>query len=291
LIDYDEPLFRPPSEAESLIIQATIGCSYNQCTFCSMYKTKKYRAKSLDDISKEIDSLSYYTETRRIFIADGDALGLKTALLLKIFLKLHTTFPKLRRISMYGNTGNIQQKKNSELRELSQGGLSIIYLGFESGFDHLLNKIKKGVFKKEQEQAVLRAQSNGIAVSATIITGLGGKDYWKEHIEQSAELVNNTVPKYLSTLTLMLDPSCSKRFTSNFESGFKLQDNTGILEEEKLLLSLIISPGRIIFRSNHVSNTLPLSGILPRDKEKLIKGIDMALNYGIGIRPLRIKGL
>ena len=291
MIHYDEPLFRPPSEAESLILQATIGCSYNKCTFCSMYKTKKYKAKSFDDISKEIDSLSAYTETRRVFIADGDALALDTALLLNIFKKLNETFPRLRRISLYGNTGNILQKRNSELFKLSESGLSIIYLGFESGSNKILSIINKGVSKNEHADTVNRAQNNGIDISATIITGLGGKEYWKEHIEQSAELVNRSTPKYLSTLTLMIDPDSRKKLTSSFESGFTPQDDTGILYEEKLLISLIDSKKRIIFRSNHASNILPLSGILPRDKEKLIKEIDTALNMGTGIRPLWIRGL
>lgn len=290
LFHYDEPLFRPPSEAESLIIQATIGCSYNKCLFCPMYKSKIFRAKSFDEISKEIDILSSFTETRRIFIADGDALTLQTALLVKIFTKLKNTFPKLRRISLYGNTGNILQKSDSELKQLSESGLSIIYLGLESGSNIILNKFIKGVSQKNHGDAVNRTQNCGINISATIITGLGGKEYWKEHIEQSAKLVNFSSPRYLSTLTLMIDPKLGERFTSSFESGFTPQDNTGILKEEKLLINLIDSKKRIIFRSNHASNILPLSGILPRDKERLLQEIDTALTKGTGIRPFRIRG-
>ena len=291
MIHYNEPLFRPPSEADSLIIQATLGCSHNKCTFCSMYKSKQYTEKSYEDIAGEIEALSTYSEVRRVFIADGDALALSTALLLKIFKKLHDTFPKLRRISLYANTGNILKKTNSELEALSKNGLSIIYLGFESGSDLILDKINKGVLKKEHKLAVVRAQSSGIDVSATIITGLGGKELWKEHIEQSADLVNMTAPKYLSTLSLMIDPDFRKRFTSPFEPGFTAQDDMGILQEEKLLIHLINPPDRIIFRSNHASNVLALSGRLPGDKEKLIKQIDQALNNGSGIRPFWMRGL
>lgn len=250
-----------------------------------MYKNKKYRAKSFDDISKEINFLSAYTETRRVFIADGDALALETSLLLKIFKKLKDTFPKLRRISLYGNTGNILQKSDSELKKLSEGGLSIIYLGFESGSDKILNIINKGVSKIEHADAVNRAQNNGIDISATLITGLGGTDLWKEHIEQSAELVNLCSPKFLSTLSLMIDPNLRTRFTSSFESGFIPQKDTEILKEEKFLISLINTQKRIIFRSNHASNVLPLSGTLPGDKNKLIDQIDTAMNTGTGIRP------
>ncbi len=285
MIHYDEPLFRPPSEAESLIVQATLGCSYNKCTFCSMYKSKKYTEKSFEIIASEIDSLSANSEFRRVFIADGDALALETSLLLKIFKKLNTTFPKLRRISLYGNTGNLLQKSDSELNKLSEGGLTIIYLGFESGSDIILNKINKDVSKKEHADAVNRAQNKGIDISATIITGLGGKELWKEHIEQSAELVNLSSPKYLSTLSLMLDPGLKNRFITSFKSVFTPQTDIEILKEEKLLISLINTQKRIIFRSNHASNVLPLSGILPRDKSKLIDQIDTAINSGTGIRP------
>ncbi|MCD6396163.1 MAG: radical SAM protein [Spirochaetaceae bacterium] len=286
MIHYDEPLFRPPSEAESLIIQATLGCSYNKCTFCSMYKSKKYTIKSYAAIAREIDYLSSYSETRRVFIADGDAFSLKTEMLIKIFSKLKDTFPKLRRISLYGNTLNILHKTDSELENLYKAGLSIIYLGLESGSDLILEKINKGVSEKDQESAVLRVQKCGIDISATIITGLGGKEHWKEHIIQSAELINMSTPKYLSTLSLMTDSESIKRVTTPFETGFTPQDNTGILEEEKLLISLIDSKKRIIFRSNHASNILPLSGRLPGDKEKLIEQINAALTTGKGIRPL-----
>jgi len=242
-----------------------------------MYKSKNFRIRNFKDIEKEIDSLSSYSELRRVFIADGDALSIETPDLLDILKKLNDTFPKLRRISLYGNTRNILQKSESELNQLSEGGLSIIYLGFESGSDKILNIINKGVSKEEQAKAVKRAQECGIDNSATLITGLAGKEFWKEHIEQSAELVNMTSPKYLSTLSLMLQPDAHIKFTTPFTS-FTPQNDIEILEEEKLLISLIDPPKRIIFRSNHTSNVLPLSGTLPRDKNKLIDQIDNALN-------------
>jgi len=242
-----------------------------------MYKSKNFRIRNFKDIEKEIDSLSSYSELRRVFIADGDALSIETPDLLDILKKLNDTFPKLRRISLYGNTRNILQKSESELNQLSESGLSIIYLGFETGSDKILNIINKGVSKQDQAKAVKRAQECGIDISVTLITGLGGKEFWKEHIEQSAELVNMTSPKYLSTLSLMLQPDAYIKFTTPFTS-FTPQDDIEILEEEKLLISLIDSPKRIIFRSNHASNVLPLSGTLPKDKNKLIDQIDNALN-------------
>jgi radical SAM superfamily enzyme YgiQ (UPF0313 family) len=280
VIFYNEPLFRPPSEAESLIIQATIGCSYNKCTFCSMYKSKKYIKKNYSQISSEIESLSSYSDVRRVFIADGDALDLSTALLLQIFKKLQDTFPKLRRISMYSNTGNILNKTNNELESLSRAGLSLLYLGFESGSDIILEKINKGISKEEHILAANRAENCGLDISATLITGLGGRDLWKEHIEQSADLVNKTRPKHLSTLTLMINPENREILIAPFNTGFITQDHMGILEEEKLLISLINTPKRIIFRSNHASNILALRGTLPRDKEKLIKEIEQVMKEG-----------
>ena len=255
-----------------------------------MYKSKKYTEKSYDLIASEIDSLARYSETRRVFIADGDALGLNTPLLLKILEKLKFTFPKLRRISIYGNALNILKKTDQELESLSGAGLSLIYLGLESGSDLILGKIKKGVSKEEQELAITRAENCGLDVSATIVTGLGGKERWKEHIEQSADLVNTAAPKHLSTLSLMLPPDAHKRLMSVFENRFTPQDDAAMLEEAKLLISLINSKKRIIFRSNHASNTLALRGTLPRDKESLVNQIDLALASGSDLRPHWLRG-
>ncbi|MBI9101751.1 MAG: radical SAM protein [Spirochaetales bacterium] len=290
MIKYDEPLFRPPSEAESLIIQATLGCSHNQCTFCSMYKTKSYVERSFEDISADIESMASFSEVRRVFIADGDAMELDTSLLLKIIKKLKVTFPHLRRISIYANSGNILKKTDEELQSLKAGGLSLIYLGFESGSDFILKKVRKGASSEDHRMAVLRVMAAGIDVSATIVTGLGGKENWEEHIRESAELVNKTVPKFLSTLSLMITSDCRERFLSAFENGLTLRDDRGMLEEERLLISLIDTPKNIIFRSNHASNALALRGELPRDRSLLIEQIDQALNGDGKMRPDWMRG-
>ena len=291
MISYNEPLYRPPSEAESLIIQATLGCSHNACTFCSMYKSKKYTERSFDDISADIDSMASYPEIRRVFLADGDALALDTESLIKIFSRLKDTFPKLRRISIYGNTGNILSKSDQELTSLHEAGLKIIYLGFETGSDLLLKKIAKGVTMKEHALASERIKASGMDLSATLINGLGGKELWKEHVLKSAELINLTAPKYLSTLSLIIPPECRKRFISPFENGFTEQDDRGMLEEEKLLIQNINTSERIIFRSNHASNALALSGTLPAANADLINKIDMALKGEGVIRPVWFRGL
>ena len=291
MILYNEPLYRPPSEAESLIIQATYGCSHNRCTFCSMYKSKRYTERSIDDISADIDSVSMYQDIRRVFIADGDALALDTLFLVNIFRKLKNTFPKLRRISVYGNTGNILSKTDEELTLLKKSGLSIVYLGFETGSDLLLEKIDKGVTSDEHIYGANRLKAAGIDLSATLINGLGGKELQEEHVLKSSELINKTAPKYLSTLSLIIPPECRKRFISYFGSGFIPQDDLGMLEEEKLLLNNINTEERIIFRSNHVSNALALSGTLPGAKKDLIAKIDSALNGDLPVRPAWFRGL
>ncbi|MBI9109192.1 MAG: radical SAM protein [Spirochaetales bacterium] len=291
MIIYDEPLYRPPSEANSLIIQATLGCSHNRCTFCTMYKSKSYTQRSLSDIFTEIESSASYGSIRRVFLADGDAMALDTGSLLEILGKLRSTFPGLQRISIYANPGNLLKKTEVELKSLSAAGLTLLYLGIESGSDIILKKINKGALRTHHQEAITKAMTCGIDVSATIITGLGGRELWREHIEQSAALVSSAAPTFLSTLSLMISPESRKEFTSAFEGGFTEQTDEGMLEEEKLLISLIKPERNIIFRSNHASNALALRGILPADREKLILKIDQALKGEIETRPEWMRGL
>ncbi len=290
MIIYDEPLFRPPSEANSLIIQATLGCSHNRCTFCEMYKSKTYKERNIKDILDEIDIMSAYGPVRRVFLADGDAMALDTDKLMQILDKLHSVFPSIQRVSIYANPGNLLKKTASELKKLSEAGLTLLYLGIESGSDLILKKINKGALFANHKEAIIKAMDNGIDVSATIITGLGGKELWREHIEKSAELVSQAVPAFLSTLSLMLSPAAKIQFTDAFDN-FTSQTDEGMLEEEKLLIKLIDPPGNIIFRSNHASNALALRGTLPADRNRLISKIEQALDGEIGMRPQWMRGL
>lgn len=291
MIIYDEPLYRPPSEANSLIIQLTLGCSHNRCTFCRMYKSKKYTERDINVIEAEIDSMASYNNIRRVFLADGDAMALDTPFLLRVLRKLNDVFPSLQRVSIYANPENLLKKTPEELGSLSAAGLTLLYLGIESGSDTILRNINKGALYMHQKEAIIKAMDNGIDVSATIITGLGGVDLWREHIEQSAKLVSEAAPTFLSTLSLMLDPESIDEFTSAFKDGFTEQTDQGMLEEERLLISLIDPPRNIIFRSNHASNALALRGTLPGDKARLIEKIDMALNGEISTRPEWMRGL
>jgi len=291
MINYDEPLYRPPSEANSLIIQATLGCSHNRCSFCTMYKSKTYTERSLTDIFAEIDSVSTYKNIRRAFIADGDAMALDTQTLLEIIGKLRSSFPSLQRISIYANPGNLLKKTEDDLRRLSEAGLTLLYLGIESGSDLILKKINKGALQAHHQEAITKAMACGIDVSATLITGLGGRELWREHIEQSASLVSRAAPTFLSTLSLMIGPESREEFTSGFGGVFTEQSDEGMLEEEKLLISLIASERSIIFRSNHASNALALRGTLPEDRDKLTAKIDQALSGEISTRPDWMRGL
>ncbi|MDC7226671.1 MAG: radical SAM protein [Spirochaetales bacterium] len=291
MICYDEPLYRPPSEANSLIVQATLGCSHNLCTFCEMYKSKTYTERPIEKIEAEIAEMSENVSIRRVFIADGDAMALPADVLLRILEKLKSCFPKLQRVSIYANPGNLLKKTPEELKQLSDAGMTLLYLGIESGSDIILKKINKGALYVHHLEAITKAMDNGIDVSATIITGLGGKSLWREHIEQSAKLVSEAVPTFLSTLSLMLSPATSDTFTGAFEEGFEPQTDSGMLEEEKLLIELIRPPRNIIFRSNHASNALALRGTLPGDRKKLMDKIDAALRGEISTRPDWMRGL
>ncbi len=252
---------------------------------------KKYRERTFAEVERDIDAFISYPDIRRVFLGDGDALALDTEKLIKIFRKLKITFPRLRRISLYGNTINVLNKTDEELQRLKEEGLSIVYLGFETGSDFLLDKIKKWVHMKDHVSAANRLKSTGIDVSATLINGMGGREHWKEHVEKSAELINLTSPKYLSTLSLIIPPDCRKGFLKSFDNNFTEQDDFGMLAEEKELLSLINTKERIIFRSNHASNALPLSGTLPSAKNDLISKIEKALSGDVFIRPHWIRDL
>ena len=290
MILYDEPLYRPPSEADSLIIQATLGCSHNRCLFCDMYRSKSYVQRPFAGIAAEIDSVGDYIKPSRVFLADGDALSLDTDDLLRITEKLSDSFPALRRISIYASPGNIIKKSSKELESLAASGLTLLYLGIESGSDDILRRIDKGALFQQHKEAITKASSCGMDVSAMVITGLGGRGLWREHIEETARLITEAPPAFLSTLSLMLTPGTLQRFAAAFGGSFTQQDDTGMLEEVKLLIRLANPSRKIIFRSNHASNALTLRGLLPEDKQKLIERLETALCGDIEIRPNRMRG-
>lgn len=282
MIDYNFPLYRPPAEADNIIIQATLGCSHNRCSFCTMYKSKRYTVRPLEELEKEIALLSRcFPDANKVFIGDGDALALPTDHLAKLLRLLKTSFPRLSRVSLYATAQNFLEKSIDELKSLRAGGLSLAYFGIESGNDDLLKKIDKGVNSVQMIEALHRAHEAGIKISATVILGLGGEVYSDVHIADTARLINLAPITYLSTLQLGLEEDSSDRFYKRFESFIPL-NYLQILEEQRRLISMIDPPQRVIFRSNHASNALHLAGTLPKDATRLINEIEEAMRIGEG---------
>ena len=280
MLNYSYPLFRPPAEAENLILQVTLGCSHNNCSFCSMYRSKKYQVRELADIFSDIDTLAeHYPDAIKLFLADGDALSLDFSYLLEILHYIKKAFPKIRRISTYASTQNILAKTVNELKELKENNLNLFYYGIETGDDILLKKITKGVKSQQIIDSLEMASEANIKVSATVILGLGGKEYSKQHILHTANMINQTSITYLSTLQLGLEEDVKEKFYSHFDSFTHLDDEE-ILQEQQELLTYLNPQNKVIFRSNHASNALHLSGTLPKDKQRLLAQIEEALLLG-----------
>ncbi|MCB2102423.1 MAG: radical SAM protein [Rhodobacterales bacterium] len=289
---YDMPLYRPPSEGPNLILQATLGCSFNGCTFCSMYKTKTFRARPLDTLFAEIDDAAAdWPDAHRVFLADGDALVLPTDHLLALLGRLRDRLPELQRVSCYATPTNLLRKSVDELARLKAAGLRLVYVGIESGDPAMLRKIRKGATQASMIRALERARDAGLKVSATVILGLGGATLWRQHIAGTAELVNRAPPTYLSTLQLRLDPDLEARFMAAFGEPFRWQDDAGVLEELEDLVARLDPPRPVIFRSNHASNALALAGNLPKDRDRLLAEIGAARAGARVLRPRFLRGL
>ena len=280
MLNYSYPLYRPPSEAENIIIQATYGCSYNRCSFCSMYKSKKYMERGIGELYREIDTLArVYPNARKVFLADGDALALGTDYLLDLLRYLKGAFCKLSRVSLYASSQNLLEKSEDELRLLRENGLTLIYFGIETGSDKVLKKITKGVTSQEMITSLNKASSAGLKISATVILGIGGEVHTHEHIDQTAAIINATTLNYLSTLQLGLDEQIEEKFYKHF-GDFKMLNDDQVLQEQQRLLAQLNPPGKVIFRSNHASNALHLAGTLPKDKARLVREVEAALAMG-----------
>ena len=291
LIDYDMPLWRPPSEANSFILQATLGCSFNLCSFCSMYRTKQFVVRPLEQVQSEIRAMARaYPGTRRVFLADGDALATPTEQLLAILQALRLAFPRLERVSSYALPVNLLKKSVDELRQLREGGLTLLYYGIETGSADLLKRITKGATPEVMVTGLTKAKQAGLTLSATVVLGLGGQAYWREHIDATAELVNRVELDYLSTLQLMLDPTIEDEFRRKFREPFQLQNDQALLEEQARLIERLEPPAPLTFRSNHASNALALAGVLPRDRPALLDTLATALAGQVALRPDWLRG-
>ncbi|MDD3394432.1 MAG: radical SAM protein [Clostridia bacterium] len=288
---YEGTVYRPPSEAGSLIIQLTIGCARNTCTFCNMYKDKKFRIRPLDEVAEDLAmARNYYNriQVRRIFLADGDALIVKTEDLLYIMEKCHEYFPEIERISVYGAPKDILNKTPEELRRLKEAGLDMVYMGLESGADQVLKDVKKGVTAAEMIEAGQKVKEAGMVLSMTVISGLGGKKYWQEHAMESARVISAVKPDYVGFLTLMVEKGTE--IYDQVQSGeIELLNPQEVLDETELFIRNVDAEGTV-FRSNHASNYTALAGTLNADKEKILAQLETSRRRS-SFRPDSYRGI
>lgn len=276
-IHYHEPLFRPPSEARSLILQITLGCSWNKCSFCEMYTSKQFTARKEADVFKEIDAFTPYADQiRRIFLADGDPLVLSTERLLRILTKLKATFPKLNRVSTYASPSNLARKSDIELRKLYEAGLTLLYVGIESGDSEVLECIQKGETYETTIEGLNKSKSVGMNSSVMIINGVGGQELTQQHAINSAKVLNATQPKYASTLVLTAHKGL-EHYQNRYKGNFIELTQEELFREMKLFMENL-ELKETIFRSDHASNNLILKGILGRDKQAFLDKIELAIN-------------
>jgi radical SAM superfamily enzyme YgiQ (UPF0313 family) len=277
-IRYVEPVFRPPSEAQSLILPVTDGCSWNQCTFCEMYQSpqKQFRARDEAEVLESIRQTGeqFGADVRRVFLADGDALVLPTRRLLNILSAIREYLPAVRRVSSYCLPRNLRKKSVEELRELANAGLSIAYIGAESGDDEVLACVKKGETFDSTREALDKLGEAGIKRSVMILNGLGGPALSAQHADNSARLLNATQPEYAATLVVSF-PMGEDRFRKDFPGWQALTQAQLFQEMERFLAQLELT--RTVFRSDHASNWLVLKGTLDADKERLLQQVRSAI--------------
>ena len=279
MIRYEGQLYRPPSEAESLILQATIGCSYNRCTFCAMYREKRFRVRPLPELEREIAWAAAHSPepVRKVFLADGDALVAKSSFLLALLERLRAAFPGLARVSCYASPQALAVRSVEEMRALREAGLSLYYLGIESGHDAVLAKLDKGVDSAEMIRVANKASEAGVKLSTMILLGAGGRALSEAHARASARVVNAIQPRFVSTL--VMTPVEDTPLFAEAERG--LVDDLTPLELARELRTFVagLELEGTVFRSNHASNYLALGGNLPRDKPKILAALDQVLAH------------
>lgn len=277
-MNYIGKMWRPPSEANSLILQVTVGCSHNKCKFCNMYKEKDFEIKNLKAIKNDIDeAFESYNNYRRVFLADGDSLIIPTEKLLKILQYLNNKFQYLHRITTYATPENINNKSIEELKKLRKNGLKMVYLGLESGSEKILKEMKKGANSAEILKASKKLKKANIKNSTTIILGLGGQKYSALHAKKTGELISKMEPEYLSALTLMVKEN-TPLYEEIKKDKFKLLNPREVLDELYDIIKNINVNQKCIFRSNHASNYYSIKGTLPDDKKKMLTKLKYILN-------------
>ena len=275
-MDYVGNIFRPPSEASSLILQVTVGCTHNKCTFCSMYKDKKFRIKPIETVLNDLQGARRrYSRVDRVFLADGDALCLTTDKLMVILNAIRETFPECERVGIYSRATHILSKTPEELAQLAKAGIGIAYIGAESGSDEVLLRIDKGETAAQITKAVKMAEAAGIQASVTFISGLGGKELLKEHATKTGKMISEMGASYVGFLSLVLTPGVP--LYADVQSGkFELITPFELMEELEIILEHSNCKKETVLRSNHASNWLALKGNLPHDKNRLLDQVRRA---------------
>lgn len=279
---YEGSIYRPPSEAYSLLIQVTIGCSHNTCTFCTMFKDKKFRVRPIEEVLEDLEmARRAYPVVEKIFLCDGDALCLSNEKLMRILTRIAELFPECKRVSVYGTARDINRKSDEELKELLDAGMEMIYMGAESGSQAVLDKIHKDVTVREQIDAVKKAERVGIKMSVTFISGLAGLEGWEDHAIATGKMITEMNASYASLLTLMLDPAAP--IMKDIESGeMTLLTPEQVVGETYLLLENAMPKKSCVFRSNHASNYISLRGNLPEDRQRMLAQLKVAMeNTGL----------
>jgi radical SAM superfamily enzyme YgiQ (UPF0313 family) len=278
-LDYIDPVFRPPSEARSLILQVTNGCSWNKCTFCEMYTQtqKRFQPKPIEELEQQLSDLSKAGyPVRRVFLADGDAMTLSTRRLKEILQLIYRYYPDVQRVSSYCLPRNLKKKSIEELAELRQLGLSLMYVGCESGDDEVLRRVEKGESFESSLSALTKIKAAGMKSSVMILNGLGGTEFSRQHAQNSARLMNAAQPDYLSTLVVSF-PTGDDRYQENFNGEFVALNQTQLFTEMQWLLEEL-ELDKTIFRSDHASNYLVLKGVLGKDKQAMLEQVKLALH-------------
>ena len=287
---YKGKVYRPPSEAYSLIVQVTYGCSHNGCAFCDMYDDKHFAMRPMEEIREDFEmARQVYRHVERVFLADGDALMRKTDDLVQILGLIYGLFPECQRVTCYASPTSLQIKSEDDLRLLRQKGLQMVYMGLESGCDEVLKLMRKGHMSDEIVAMGQKVRRNGIALSVTAITGLGGPELLERHAIETAKAFNAMNPEYIGMLTLMVEPG-TPLYDWVRDGDFRLLTQPQVLRETRLLVENLDSPGSV-FRMNHASNYLVLKGTLNQDKEAMLHTIDAAEHDLSRLRPEEWRGL
>ncbi len=273
---YIGAVYRPPSEAESLIIQATLGCSHNKCSFCGSYQDKRFKIRSLEEIRSDLKDCAYMGPIRRVFLADGDALCIPQKRLVEILKSVKEILPSVERVGVYGNARDILRKSVEELKQLKALNLKIIYLGVETGDPELLVKICKGATYEKLVEAARRVKDAGILCSVTVLLGIGGVEHSQRHAKATAKILTDMDPDYVGALSVITVPGTPLH--DEYMAGkFKVPEPFELIME----LRTMIAESRFtncVFRSNHASNYLPVKATLPRDRQEILRAIDHVLN-------------